>query len=134
MNSEAFDKTVVAAYWRTEGEEALAVAQHLLEKGDYSYALFFGHLAVEKLLKALYAQERNDHAPPTHNLQRLASECGLPLNEARTEALLAITAFNVEARYPDLKRTFRVRCTREYARAQTARVEEVLTWLRSRLT
>ena len=115
MNSDRFDRNTVTAYWRTEAEEALAVAQHLMDKEDFSYALFFGHLAVEKLLKALYAQERNDHAPPTHNLQRLALACGLPLDEARTEVLLAITEFNLEARYPDLKRTFRVRCTRDYA-------------------
>ena len=29
------------------------MANHLLEKGDYSYALFFGHLSLEKTLKAL---------------------------------------------------------------------------------
>ena len=133
MNPDRFDKNTVMAYWRTEAEEALTVAQHLIDMEDFSYALFFGHLAVEKLLKALYAQERNDHAPPTHNLQRLALACGLPLDEARTEVLLAIAEFNLEARYPDLKRTFRVRCTRDYAQAQMARIEETLAWLRSRL-
>ncbi|MEW6003092.1 MAG: hypothetical protein AB1638_10655 [Nitrospirota bacterium] len=29
------------------------MAGHLFEKGDYPYALFFGHLTIEKLLKAL---------------------------------------------------------------------------------
>jgi len=134
MNSERFDKNTVAAYWRTEAEEAFAVAQHLMERGDYSYALFFGHLAVEKLLKALYARERNEHAPPTHNLQRLALACGLPVDEAREEVLLAITEFNLEARYPDLKRTFRTRCTQDYAQTQMARIEETMAWVRSRLT
>ena len=81
----------------------------------------------------MYAWERNDHAPPTHNLQRLALVCELPLDEARTEVLLAITQFNLEARYPDLKRTFRVRCTQDYAQTQIARIEETLAWLRSRL-
>jgi HEPN domain-containing protein len=134
MNSDRFDKNTVTVYWKTEAEEAFSVAQHLMEKEDYSYALFFGHLAVEKLLKALYAQVRNDHAPPTHNLQRLANACELPLDEARTEVLLAITEFNLEARYPDLKRTFRLRCTRDYAQMQMAQVEETLAWLQSRLT
>jgi HEPN domain-containing protein len=100
---------------------------------QFTTALFFGHLAVEKLLKALYAQERNDHAPPTHNLQRLAVACGLPLDEGRTDVLLAITEFNLEARYPDLKRTFRVRCTQDYAQAQMTRIRETSAWPRSRL-
>ena len=34
--------TDIKLYWVTEAEEALTVADHLLEKGDYSYALFFG--------------------------------------------------------------------------------------------
>lgn len=53
MEADGFDAESVAAYWLTEAEEALEVAQHLIEKADYSYALFFGHLAVEKMLKAL---------------------------------------------------------------------------------
>jgi HEPN domain-containing protein len=51
----ALDVTSIKLYWVTEAEEALTVADHLLEKGDYSYALFFGHLAVEKLIKGIYA-------------------------------------------------------------------------------
>jgi HEPN domain-containing protein len=43
----------VRDFWLVEANEALQVADHLVEKGDYSYALFFGHLAIEKLLKAL---------------------------------------------------------------------------------
>lgn len=133
MGPEEFDAEAVAAYWRTESEEALTVARHLVEKADYSYALFFGHLAVENLLKALYAQTRHAHAPPIHNLLRLALACEIPLDETKTDALLTITTFNLEARYPDLKRTFRSRCTRGYAEAQMTRIEEMLAWLRSRL-
>jgi HEPN domain-containing protein len=32
----------IVAYWLTEAEEALRVADHLVERADYSYALFFG--------------------------------------------------------------------------------------------
>ncbi len=34
-------------FWVEEALEALQVAEHLHEKGDYSYALFFGHLAIK---------------------------------------------------------------------------------------
>ena len=33
--------------WLEEASESLQVARHLFEKTDYSYALFFGHLAEE---------------------------------------------------------------------------------------
>jgi hypothetical protein len=38
-----FDVSAVVSYWLVEAEEALRVADHLIEKSDYSYALFFGH-------------------------------------------------------------------------------------------
>ena len=37
-NSDRFDKSTVTAYWRTEAEEALTVAKHLMEKEDYAQA------------------------------------------------------------------------------------------------
>jgi HEPN domain-containing protein len=133
VDSEHFDVDRVTAFWLTEAEEALRVADHLVEKGDYSYALFFGHLAIEKLLKALYAARHHDHAPPIHNLVRLAKAAGIDLGESRADSLVTITAFNVEARYPDMKRSFRQMCTAEYAGRQTENIKGIFTWLRSQI-
>ena len=55
MTIKNLDIENISFYWRNEAKEALEVAGHLYEKEDYSYALFFGHLALEKLLKALYS-------------------------------------------------------------------------------
>ena len=133
MDSEHFDVDRVTAFWLTEAEEALRVADHLVEKGDYSYALFFGHLAIEKVLKALYAARCHDHAPPIHNLVRLAKAAGIELDESRADSLVTITAFNVEARYPDMKRSFRQMSTAEYAGRQMENVKGIFTWLRSQI-
>jgi len=40
-------------YWLEAAERDWVVIDHLFEKGDYHYALFFGHLVIEKMLKAL---------------------------------------------------------------------------------
>ncbi len=130
-NEQEFDTEQVAAFWLTEAQEAFSVADHLVEKGDYSYALFFGHLAIEKALKALYVTRHQEHAPYGHNLLRLAKAAGLELDEEQTEALLRITAFNIEARYPDMKRAFRQRCTFEYTTAQMESVKRIFEWLHS---
>lgn len=66
-------------YWIEEAAEALKVAEHLFDKKDYSYSLFFGHLAVEKTLKAIYIQKKGEHGPQIHNLVRLAEQAGIPL-------------------------------------------------------
>jgi hypothetical protein len=54
-------------------------------------------------------------------------------DEARTEALITVTAFNIEARYPDVKRAFRQKCTPEYTAGQMALVKELFAWLRSQM-
>jgi HEPN domain-containing protein len=120
----------VARYWIEEADEALTILQHLFEKGDYSYALFFGHLAVEKLIKAAYVLKNKEHAPPIHNLPRLARMAGVLLSPERKEQLVRITSFNIEARYPDLKRSFRNKCTREFAIDQINSIQDVMKWLR----
>ncbi len=70
---------------------------------------------------------------PTHNLLKLAREAGVVLDEVRTEALITVTAFNIEARYPDLKRAFRQMCTPEYTWRQMTMIKELFEWLRSHL-
>jgi len=130
---DEFDVGLVTTYWLTEAEEALRVADHLVDKADYSYALFFGHLAIEKMLKALYVARLHEHAPPIHNLLRLAKAAQLKPDEARAEALLTITAFNIEARYPDVKRAFRQKCTADYTGRQMTLVKELFAWLRSQM-
>ena len=134
MKKGELDKENIKLYWVTEAEEALTVANHLLEKGDYSYALFFGHLAVEKLLKGLYVERQKEHAPPIHNLQRLARLAGLTLDESKINTLILISSFNIEARYPDMKRSFRKKCTEGYTLEQMGNIREIFKWLKETFT
>jgi len=121
---------VIKSYWVKEADEALTVGEHLFEKEDYSYALFFGHLALEKLLKALYVEINKEHAPTLHNLQRLAKLAKLALDENRKKEFLEITSFNIEARYPDIKRSFRKKCTKEFTQARMETIKEIFQWLK----
>ena len=130
VNPDPDNMDEVSRYWVDEAEEALAVLEHLFEKGDYSYALFFGHLAIEKMLKGLYVAVKKEHAPPIHNLYRLARMTGMALTPERKEQLTLITSFNIEARYPDLKRSFRAKCTRQFAFEKIQVIKEVMIWLR----
>jgi len=127
------DANNIRSFWTVEASEAMDVAEHLVEKQDFSYALFFGHLAVEKLLKALYVAVRREHAPPIHNLQRLARLAGIDLTERQKEALVTITAFNIETRYPDIKRAFREKCTSAYTHEQMAIVKDTVSWIKQEL-
>jgi HEPN domain-containing protein len=133
MIDQGIDIEEVKEYWESEAKEALQVATHLLEKEDYSYALFFGHLAIEKLLKGLYVVKKGEHAPPIHNLLRLVKAAGIKVDDSKTEALITITAFNIESRYPDIKRSFRKKCNREFTTDQMKIIKEIFEWLKSLL-
>jgi HEPN domain-containing protein len=134
MNSKkSLDIEKIKTFWVKEAEEALHVAEHLVEKKDFSYALFFGHLALEKMLKGVCVVKRKEHAPPIHNLVRIAGIAGLTLDEEVENALLMITGFNIESRYPDFKRSFRKKCTEEFTIEQMNEIKRIFKWLRLNL-
>ena len=125
------DQKQIVDYWQAEADESLAVMSHLFEKKDYSYALFFGHLAVEKIIKALFVQNISQDVPRSHNLLRLAKAAQIEIPEQQQRELIRITAFNLEARYPDYKRNFRKKCTLEFSEIEVKKIREVFSWLKS---
>lgn len=127
------DAQKVKEFWAEEARESLRVAWHLYEKEDYSYALFFGHLAIEKLLKAIYVLRKNEQAPYIHNLLRLAEHASIPMTEDRKDWFIRVTGFNLESRYPDDRRSFRKRCTPEFTEKELRQINEVFEWLASML-
>lgn len=121
------------AYWLKSAATDWTVAEHLLEKRDYSYALFFGHLHLEKLLKAVFVN-RYDEAPPfTHRLPFLAQRAGLILSEEHLDLLEAVTDFNLEARYPDERFSFQQKCTAEFTVQYLNKIKEIASWLKRQL-
>ena len=81
-----------------------------------------------------FVLQNKEHAPPIHSLPRLARMAGISLSPERREQLVLITSFNIEARYPDLKRSFRNKCTREFAAEQVNGIQDVMKWLREIMT
>ena len=109
-------------YWLKSADYDWQVANHLFEKKDYPYALFFGHLTLEKLLKAVFANHFNEPPPFTHKLVYLAEKTGLALTADNLELLEIVTDFNLEARYPDEKFSFRKKCTRQFAKTHLEKI------------
>lgn len=120
-------------FWLNESEEDFKVSGHLLEKGDFSYALFFCHLSIEKLLKAVYVKRKKEQPPYIHNLLRIAELCGIETDEKIKEILIRVTAYNIEARYPDEKNNFRKICTEDFTNKELKNAEKVIEWLKSLL-
>jgi HEPN domain-containing protein len=73
----------------------------LVNSGRTRHGLFFAHLALEKILKAVVCKQTNDMAPRLHNLVRLYELAALPVDTAKIEILAEMNAFNIEGRYPE---------------------------------
>ena len=123
------DKQEKINYWIKSAENDWRVAGHLFEKEDYPYALFFGHLPIETLLKAIYVNKFDEPPPYTHRLTYLAEKAGLDISPERLEILEISTDFNLEARYPDEKFSFHKKCNKEFTQTNLKKIEEIREWL-----
>jgi HEPN domain-containing protein len=93
-----------------------------------------GHLALEKVLKAIFVDRNNNKMPPkVHNLVRLAELSNIELDEDQKLLLDKISDFNLQTRYPDYKLAFYKRCTAEYATEFLDRIKEYFAWFNSLL-
>ncbi|GHU43701.1 DNA-binding protein [Clostridia bacterium] len=121
-------------YWVESSDNDYTTMQHLYSTQDYNWALFLGHLVIEKLLKGLYARknEEQPHAPKIHNLLILAERCDLELSQELRDELSLITHFNMNARYEDYKLNFYKKATREYADIHINKIEEIRGWLKAK--
>jgi HEPN domain-containing protein len=101
----------------------------LFTNGKYSSALFFCHLSVEKLVKALVVRATNTHAPYEHNLLKLVDVAGMHLPPERDAMLAEINSFNIGGRYDDYKATFYKKATQAFATEWMQSVKELRIWL-----
>lgn len=100
----------------------------------YNWSLFLGHLVIEKLLKACYVKHNEQHPILTHNLLKLALNSGIEVNDELQLQLDTITAFNINARYDDIKLAFYKKCTPEYTEYWITQIQNIRLWIRKMLT
>ncbi len=108
---ETFDKNKLLAYWLDSSEKDFKTMQDLYLTKNNNWALFLGHLVIEKLLKALYIKNVGDFPPLIHDLRRLLEKSGIELEADRKLLFDSITRFNINARYDDYRQSFYSLCT-----------------------
>ncbi len=121
-------------YWRDSAQHDLESAESIFSSGRYDWCLFVGHLALEKILKAIFVERNDDMVPPKiHNLVRLSELSKIELNDEQKFVLDQINDFNLQARYPDYKLEFYKRCNADYARTNLDKIKEFHAWFNSQL-
>lgn len=78
--------------------------------------MFFLHLALEKIIKAVYISKLDDSPPYIHNLKLLITTSKIEVSGEELKQLDEISEFNVSARYDDYKYKIYKRATEDYTK------------------
>lgn len=117
-------------YWHREAGYSLDVTKALLEKHKNSECLFFGHLTIEKLLKAIVVAVTKEHAPPIHDLAALLKKTKIKHTQEQYELIKLFNDFYLAGRYDEYKMTFRKKCTNSYTTKQFEDIKKIYLWLK----
>lgn len=120
-------------YWVKISEMDIPVMEHLYQSGDYNYALFIGHLVLEKIIKAHYVKSNSKSPPKIHDLVKLALKSEIKLDDDKIKFLLNVNSFNINARYPEEKLSFYKSCTKEFCFENIEKIKELYLWLKSQI-
>ncbi len=117
-------------YWQQGSEDDFETAGILIENKKYIHGLFFCHLSVEKIIKALIVKNIEDIPPKSHDLFYLMKIANIDLLTEHEQIIQILMKYQLEGRYP------------EYYPKQPDdkqivyffdRTKELLTWFRKKL-
>jgi len=119
----------IVKYWRNSSEVDFQAMETLFKNGHYIWALFVGHLVLEKLLKAYHVKKVDIAFPQIHNLLKIAEKTNLELDDNQKMLLDEVTTFNIQARYPDFKNRFYRKATKDFTKEYMLKIKEFREWL-----
>lgn len=112
-------------YWVEGANHDYDIYLSLKKSKKYTGALFFGHIVLEKILKAIVVRVSGEHAPRIHDLAYLAVLAKLDLDKDDLLKLKQINTFNMSTRYPDDKNDFYKICTAGFANKYYKEIEKM---------
>jgi HEPN domain-containing protein len=120
----------IVEHWVERSKYDLDTAKAMLDTGRYLYVSYMCQQAIEKILKAIIAQQGKENFP-IHNLNRLAeiSLIDSELNPEQFNFLAELTPYNIEARYGDYKESLSEIINGKKAQKVYEKTLEIHEWL-----
>lgn len=120
----------IVKHWVERAEYDLETAKAMLDSARYLYVAYTCQQAIEKIFKAIIAQQNKENLP-IHNLNRLAelAEVTDDLPPDKFDFLAELTPYCIEARYGDYKENLSEIIDREKANEIYAKTKSVFKWL-----
>jgi HEPN domain-containing protein len=120
-------------YWLDSSASDIEAAGHLLAGGSNLQALFFIHLALEKILKAHFIKTNVSQPPLVHDLIFLHDQTDVNLDDEDLRFLAQANGWNIEGRYPDYKKSLHRIASREFVTHAMHSAKKVWKKLREKL-
>lgn len=117
-------------YWFSSSDQDWITAKSLMKLKRYHHSLFFCHLTLEKLLKGKIVEVKDQSAPQTHDLLRLAKILQVEMNGKLETEFKEINRFNLEARYDDYKLQFYKLATKTYTEKWFEICRKIRLWIK----
>src|SRR5436189_102792 len=103
-------------HWLKSAEDDLNTMNILFREGSFLHSLFFGHLYLEKICKAVWVKNSNDNiAPFSHNLKKLLEGIDTGLSSGDFDFLAKLNNYQLEGRYPESAFSLKQMTTKELA-------------------
>ena len=117
-------------YWQQGALDDLETAKILIENKRLLHGLFFCHLVIEKIIKALVVKQTEDIAPRSHNLIYLSELAKLDFPDDDEIFLGILMKYQLQGRYPDYNPNMpEIIKVKEYL----TKTENLLSWLQKKL-
>ena len=121
-------------YWSSQVDEDFDCAEVLFIAKHYAQALFWAHLSLEKLCKALWIQNSEENVPPfVHNLLRLVSSSGIVMSEEDLQFISEMNVFQIKGRYPDYAQSLEKTVTEEISSEYLLKTKNLILCLQKKL-
>jgi HEPN domain-containing protein len=118
-------------YWVEGADSALDTARILIRKKKFLHGLFFCHLTIEKIIKALVVKATNQIPTKSHNLFLLLENTGIEMTDEDAEFFGILMKYQLEGRYPDYNpQVPGKKVVKEYLK----KTSEMLSWLKKKLS
>jgi HEPN domain-containing protein len=120
----------IVAHWVERSQYDLDTAKIMLDTGRYLYVAYMCQQTVEKILKALIAQQGKENFP-IHNLNRLAEIADISdeLTPEQFNFIAELTPYHIEARYGDYKESLSEIINEKKAQQVYKKTREIYKWI-----
>ena len=113
-----------------EAKQDFGVSEALGAAGYYAHSLFFGHLVLEKLCKALWMKhKKSNNYPFIHNLIRLIKETNVILTNEQIQFYSDMNLFQAKGRYPETLQVIEQTITIEVYKKYNNQLKTEMEWL-----